>query len=209
MSLCWLLCTNFMWCDLGKSVWSLTCDIFSFLFDWSTHLDRYILLNTSPELDLWFQSYEQLKDCVNNRKQKKINLCFWSYLTVNTPNFRLILLDHSTKTAFPMLRKNKKFPVPILPHSAFSCTSFNVLIGSLDRIIRIYLFIFYLPTSLRHWIYLYTILHSCEKHYLKVLVPIHSLSPNFFQIYGDFGTKSWVIFRRPYVWNLMRKLDVV
>ncbi len=26
-----------MWCDLGKSVWNRTCNIFSFLLDWSAH----------------------------------------------------------------------------------------------------------------------------------------------------------------------------
>ena len=36
----------YMWCDLGKSVWSRTCNIFSFLFDWSAHLERYMLLKT-------------------------------------------------------------------------------------------------------------------------------------------------------------------
>ena len=61
-----------MWFDLGKSVWSQTCDIFSFLFDCCAHLERYILLKTPPELDHWFQSYEQLKLSQNNRKQKKI-----------------------------------------------------------------------------------------------------------------------------------------
>ncbi len=34
----------YLWCDLGKSVWSRTCDLFSFLFNWSVHLERYILL---------------------------------------------------------------------------------------------------------------------------------------------------------------------
>ncbi len=49
-------------CDLRESVWSWTYDIFSFLFDWNAHLERYILLKTPPESDQWFQSYEQLKD---------------------------------------------------------------------------------------------------------------------------------------------------
>ncbi len=31
---------------------------------------------------------------------------------------------------------------------------------------------------------------------------------NFFQTYDDFGTKSWAIFRRLYVWNFMRKVSV-
>ena len=49
---CW--CTMYivhMWCDLEKSVWNRTCDIFSFLFNWSAYLERYILLETPPELD--------------------------------------------------------------------------------------------------------------------------------------------------------------
>ena len=66
-----LICFNtlYMWCNLGNSVWSLTYDIFSFLLDWSAHLERYInfLLKTIPESDQWFQSYEQLKDCQNKR----------------------------------------------------------------------------------------------------------------------------------------------
>ena len=36
-----------------------------------SHLERYILLKTPPELDQWFQNYEQLKDSQSNRKQKK------------------------------------------------------------------------------------------------------------------------------------------
>ena len=45
-----------MWCDLGKSVGSCSGGIFSFLFDWCTHLDRYILLETPHESDQWFTS---------------------------------------------------------------------------------------------------------------------------------------------------------
>ena len=60
--LCW---------DLVESVESGTCDIFSFLFDWSAHMERYILFKTPPELDQWFQSYEQWNGSQNNRKQKK------------------------------------------------------------------------------------------------------------------------------------------
>ncbi len=66
----------YMWYDVGKSVLSRTCDIFSFLFDWSSHLERYILLKTPPESDQWFQSYKQLKESQNNRKQKKIFISF-------------------------------------------------------------------------------------------------------------------------------------
>ena len=35
-----------MWCHLGKTIRSHTCDIFSFLFHWSPHYERYILLKT-------------------------------------------------------------------------------------------------------------------------------------------------------------------
>ncbi len=53
-----------MWCDLGKSVLSLICDIFSFLFDWN-------LLKTPLELDQCFKSYSNwktLKTIENKRK---------------------------------------------------------------------------------------------------------------------------------------------
>ncbi len=52
---------TYMWCDLGQSVRSRTCDVFSFLFDWSPHQERYILLKTPPEPDQWFQSYSNWK----------------------------------------------------------------------------------------------------------------------------------------------------
>ena len=71
---------HYVWCNLGKSVWSRTCDIFSVLFDWSAHLERYILLKTPPELDQRFQSYQQLNDSQNNRKQKKFIL-FSGYIS--------------------------------------------------------------------------------------------------------------------------------
>ena len=48
-----------------------TCDIFSFLFDSSTHEKRYILMKTPPESDQWFQSYSKMKNSHKNRKQKK------------------------------------------------------------------------------------------------------------------------------------------
>ncbi len=85
-------------CDalLGKSVWSQACDIFSFLFDWTAYLKRYILLKTPLESDQWFQSYEQLKYSQNNRKQKKFIPFFWLYLAINAPNFQLIPLDRNT-----------------------------------------------------------------------------------------------------------------
>ncbi len=44
-----------MWCDLGESVGA--CDIFSFLFDWSAHKERYILPKTAPESDQLVNTY--------------------------------------------------------------------------------------------------------------------------------------------------------
>ncbi len=69
-----------MWCDLEKSVWSRTCDIFSFLFDWIAHLKRYILMETTPKSDQWFHIYEQFKDSQNNRKQKAF-ISFSGYIS--------------------------------------------------------------------------------------------------------------------------------
>ncbi len=44
-----------------ESVGSRTCDIFSFLFHWSDHLETHILLKTPLDSVQWFQGYEQLK----------------------------------------------------------------------------------------------------------------------------------------------------
>ncbi len=87
-----------MWCDPGKSVWNRICDIFSFLFDWCVHLERYILLKTPPESVQWYQSYEHLKGSQNNRKQKK-SIPFSGCISQSihpTSKFRLIPLDCNT-----------------------------------------------------------------------------------------------------------------
>ncbi len=44
---------------------------------------------------------------------------------------------------------------------------------------------------------------------LKVLVPILSLIPQLFSNTWRFWYQSWVIFRRLYVWNFMRKVCLV
>ncbi len=95
---------HYMWCDLGKSVWSRTCDIFNFLFDWNAHLERYILLKTPPESDQWFQSYEQLKNSKNNRKLKKF-IPFSGYLSLSMlPTFhwfcRIVTHNVEVKAVF-------------------------------------------------------------------------------------------------------------
>ncbi len=65
-------------------------------FNWIAHLKRYILLKTPSELDQWFQSCEQLKDSLNNRKQKKF-ISFSGYISrVNAPDFQLIPQDRNT-----------------------------------------------------------------------------------------------------------------
>ena len=56
-----------MWCDIGKSVWSRTCNIFSFLLDWNAHQEKYILLKTPNS----GSKLQRLKDSLNNRKRKK------------------------------------------------------------------------------------------------------------------------------------------
>ncbi len=82
------------WCNLGKSVWSWTCDISSFLF-WLKCLFGEVHFAENPsESDQWFQSYEQLTDSQNNTKE--INTFFWLYLTINTPDFQMIKLDRNT-----------------------------------------------------------------------------------------------------------------
>ncbi len=62
-----------MWCDLGESVGSRTCDIFSFLI--SIWLKSSLGEVHFPENPTWIGSvvpkFEQLKDSQNNRKQKK------------------------------------------------------------------------------------------------------------------------------------------
>ena len=71
-----------------------------FLFDSGAHLERYILLKTPPKSNQWFQSYEQLKDSQNYRKQKKFiplsgyssismlpsSDCFHQIITQNGPS---------------------------------------------------------------------------------------------------------------------------
>ena len=51
---------------------------------------------TLPKSDHWFQSYEQLKDSQNTRKQKEIHSFFWLHLTINAPDIRLTPLDRNT-----------------------------------------------------------------------------------------------------------------
>ena len=91
---------QYMWCDLGESVRCWTCDIFSFLFDWSCHLERYILLKTSLELVQWFQGYEQLKipRTIENNWNAFLFLaiCHHQSRAINTADFGLIPLDRNT-----------------------------------------------------------------------------------------------------------------
>ncbi len=87
---------GYMWCDLAGSVGTRTCDFFSFLFDWSAHLERYILLKTylnrssGPKA---MSNWRVLRTIENNRHSF---VFFWLYLTINTADFRLIPLGHNT-----------------------------------------------------------------------------------------------------------------
>ena len=58
----------------------------------------------------------------------------------------------------------------------------------------------------------------CEANYNEVLTIIHIRGacsnppphpPKFLQTCGDFGTRSWIILRRFYVWSFMLKFFVV
>ena len=82
-----------MWCDLGETVGSWTCDTFSFLFDWSHHNERYILLKTPYESDQWFQSYISWKIL---KTIENIEMHSGLYLTINATDFRLTPLDRNT-----------------------------------------------------------------------------------------------------------------
>ncbi len=84
-----------MWCDLGESVGSRTCDIISFLFDWSPHQERYILLKISPESDEWFQSYSNWK-IIKTIENKRNAFLFLAVSPIDAPDFRLTSLDHNT-----------------------------------------------------------------------------------------------------------------
>ncbi len=71
--------TSQMWCDLGESVGSRTSYILSFLFDWNSHWERYILLKTPPESDQWFQSYWKILKTI----EKKRNVFFFLVVSHN------------------------------------------------------------------------------------------------------------------------------
>ena len=89
----------YMWSDLAESVGSRKHKIYSFIFDKSTFLEWCIMLKIPPESNHWFQSYEQLKDPQNNRKQKKF-IPFSGYISQSMlPTSRLIPLDYNISSA--------------------------------------------------------------------------------------------------------------
>ncbi len=85
-----------MWCNLTKSVWNWTCDIFSFLLDWSDHLERYILLKNPTWIGPVVQKLWEIEESSKQYKQKEIHSFCKLYLTINASNFRLTSLDHNT-----------------------------------------------------------------------------------------------------------------
>ncbi len=56
-----------MWCNLGKSVWSLNMWHFQFSIWLHPLQERYILLINPPQSDQWFQSWRGLKTIENKR----------------------------------------------------------------------------------------------------------------------------------------------
>ena len=72
---------------------SRTCGIFSFLLDWSPHVERYVYFAANPAwLDQWFQSYSNwkiLRTIENKFIEFEMQLSFSdciSKLTINAPD---------------------------------------------------------------------------------------------------------------------------
>ena len=75
-----------MWCDLGESIRNHTCDIFSFLFDWSPHYERYVLLRT----------------CLNRASGSKVTAIDDSQINRNKTNVFLFLsVSHNQCSKLP------------------------------------------------------------------------------------------------------------
>ena len=81
-----------MWCDLGKSVWSRTCDIFSWILFCSF---EEVHLAENPT---WIGPVVPIKVMSNwiILKTKEIHSFFWLYLTINAHDFWVIPLDGNT-----------------------------------------------------------------------------------------------------------------
>ncbi len=87
----WLWMKPHMWCDLAGSVRICTCAIFSFLFDWKAHLERYIMLKTPLQSS---GSKVMILRTIENNIYSFLFLVI--YLTISVPDFRLIPLDRNT-----------------------------------------------------------------------------------------------------------------
>ena len=67
---------SYMWFDQAKLVWSWKL---WFLVFWHFLLGHYLgfnLVKTPQRLGNWFQSYKQLTNWINNKKQKKLSALF-------------------------------------------------------------------------------------------------------------------------------------
>ncbi len=64
----WLNNIFHLWWDLKKSVQSQTCNIFSFLFDWHAHLERYILVKNPIWIRPVVPNLWAIEDSQNNKK---------------------------------------------------------------------------------------------------------------------------------------------
>ncbi len=92
-----------MWGNQAKWVWTCRYHIFSFLVGLILHLKSYILLKTPLKSDIPFQSYDPLKACQNNRKQKHLFPLFGSIsrsIFANSDSFCLIIphIIHTSQT---------------------------------------------------------------------------------------------------------------
>ncbi len=94
-----------MWCDLGKSVGTRTCDIFSSLFHWSAQLEMYILLK--PHLN-WSSGSKVMSN--------------WRVLRTienNTNSFVFLVISHNQCCRLPTYPARSK---PMCP-PPYTCAS--------------------------------------------------------------------------------------
>ena len=121
----------------NQAKWVLTQKhhIFSFQLAVIFLSKSYIMQKTPLKLDMSFQSYDLLKGCQNNRKQKDLFPFFGSYLQINIYEFRLILLDHTTYISSQPDKLNisthnpSHFAVKIILYCCFLFFSYPVMLS--------------------------------------------------------------------------------
>ena len=116
-----------MWHDQGKWV---TCRKFQFLFSYTTFSKlKNASFSCKPHYN-WISGYRVMKDLkmLKQYKTKEFEHCFFQYLTNNTSDIRLILLDHVTYI-FKKLSWTK-IQVQIIQQIWPTCTCSRAVVGS-------------------------------------------------------------------------------